>query len=142
MSGVDRIMCSLIAAMLLAGPSVAQNQAQDNLNKGMTAFRNADYESAVNFFKQALELDPSSTLAEFYLATAYSQHVVPGGDPRRNAEFAEKAIESFRRVLRREPDNVNAVFGLAGTYQNTNDLQNARETYLQASKLVPRNPVS
>ena len=48
-------------------------QARETLNKGVAAFRNADYESAIAFFRQAVDLDPNFTVAELYLATAYAQ---------------------------------------------------------------------
>ena len=118
-----------------------QSPAQDSLNRGISAFRNANYKSAVEYFKQALDLDPNLAAAEFYLATAYAQQYMPGSQSRENLEFAADAIESFKRVLRRDPGSLNAAMGLASIYQSTNDFQNARENYLTVSKLDSQNPV-
>src|SRR2546425_8787631 len=118
-----------------------QSPAQDSLTKGISAFRNANYKSAVEYFKQALDLDPNLAAAEVYLATAYAQQYVPGSQSRENLEFADNAIAAFKRVLIRDPGNRNAVLGLASIYQSTNDFQNARENYLSASRLDPQNPV-
>lgn len=118
-----------------------KTQARDSLNKGVSAFRAANYQSAIEYFKQAVSLDPDFTTADIYLGTAYAQQFVPGDRSRENLEAADHAIESFKRALIKEPDNVNAVLGVAAIYQNTNDFQNSREAYLRATRLVPRNPV-
>jgi tetratricopeptide (TPR) repeat protein len=120
----------------------ASTRARDALNKGVSAFRNGEYESAVAFFTQAVQIDPNMSAAELYLATAYAQRYVPGVSTRENLAFGENAIASFKRLLDRNPNDVNALLGLAGIYQNTSDLQNARETYLTASKLMPTNPAT
>jgi tetratricopeptide (TPR) repeat protein len=129
----------LILVMLLA--VFPQSEARDVVNKGVAAFRKADYNSAVEYFKQALELDPNSTTTELYLATAYAQQYTPGSTSPENLAAAEKAIQSFKRVLRREPDNAQTVLGLASIYQNTGDLLSARENYTRATTLDPQNPI-
>ena len=107
----------------------------------MSAFRNADYEAAIALFKQAVVIDPEFTVAEVYLATAYAQRYVPGVQTRENLAFADNAIESFKHVLSKDPNNENATLGLAGLYQNSNQFQEARETYLTASKLDLQNAI-
>src|SRR5262249_44628530 len=111
-----------------------------NLNKGIRAFRENKYEKAVDYFQQATELDPQLTDAELYLATAYSQQFVPNGVSDQNRKMADKAIETFQKVLEKDPNNVHAVEGLAYIYQNSNQLQKAREYYLKHTQLDPKNP--
>lgn len=138
----------LIAALFTSGVFLrAQTpepltQARETLNKGVAAFRNADYESAIAFFRQAVDLDPNFMVAELYLATAYAQRFIPGVQTRENNGYADNAIESFKRVLRADPNSITALSGLASIYQNANHLQEARETYLTASKVDPQNPVT
>jgi tetratricopeptide (TPR) repeat protein len=147
MSAMVRTTSWVVATLLLTGLSLTAQtrepaiQARDALNKGVAAFGNANYEAAIEFFRQALEIDPELNVAELYLATAYSQRFVPGIQTRENLASAENAIESFKRVLKQDPENANALLGLASIYQTKNDFQNARETFLSASKLVPQNPV-
>jgi tetratricopeptide (TPR) repeat protein len=121
------------------GPSI---QARDTLNKGVSAFRNGDYQSAIVLFKQAVDLDPSFTAAELYLASAYAQTFLPGVNSPENLALADNAIESFQRVLRQDPDNTQAMLGLAGMYQNTQKFQDAHDTFLMAAKLDPQNPIT
>src|SRR5262249_52849476 len=116
-------------------------QARDVLNKGVAAFRSANYQSAVQFFKQAVDLDPNLGVAELYLATAYAQQFVPNAKTSENAAYAANAIAMFQRILQRNPNDVNALAGLASIYQNSNDLQNARATYVIITKADPQNPV-
>jgi tetratricopeptide (TPR) repeat protein len=136
MSAIAGLMLFVLATVF-----PQQSPARDSVNKGVNAFRNANYKGAVEYFKQALDQDPDFATAELYLATAYLQQYVPGSKSPENLEFADNALESFKRVLRRDPDNVNAVLGLASIYKNTNDFQNARDNYLRASTLDPQNPV-
>jgi len=52
---------------------------------------------------------------------------VPGTQAEQNWEFAAKAIEGFQNVLRLEPNNIDAIRGLAQIYQNANDPRKARQ---------------
>ena len=88
----------ILRALLLAGSFLtsqipdASTQARDAVNKGVSAFRHADYESAVAFFTQAVQFDPNMSAAQLYLATAYAQRYVPGVRTRDNFAFADNAI--------------------------------------------------
>jgi len=86
-------------------------------------------------------LDPDFTVAEVYLATAYAQRFLPGVQTRENLAFADNAIGTFKHILSQDPNNINALMGLASIYQNSNHLQEARETYLTVSKLNPQNAI-
>ena len=139
-------MLAFLAIMALAATSCSKLQARDNLNKGVRAFRDAHYENAVKYFQQAVELDPDLTTAEIYLGTAYAQQYVPGGRGEDNEKNARMAIQTFENVLKHEPDNVNAVAGLASIYYNLgqNDkqqLEKSREYYIKYSTLDPMNPI-
>jgi len=71
--------------------------------------------------------DPGRTAAELNLANAYAARFVPGTQSEQNWEFAAKAIEGFQNVLRLEPNNIDAIRGLAQIYQNANDPRKARQ---------------
>jgi len=141
-----RLMLAFLAILALAATSCAKLQARDNLNKGVRAFRDAHYENAVNYFKQAVQLDPDLTTAEIYLATAYSQQFVPGGRGEDNDKNAQLAIQTFEDVQKRDPNNVNAIAGLASIYQNlgqtdTKNLQKSHDYYMKYAQLDSNNPV-
>ena len=63
-----------------------QRQAREALNKGVQDFKNAQYEEAIENFRNAKQLDPRLVNARLYLATAYSSLYIPGApsDENRN----------------------------------------------------------
>jgi tetratricopeptide (TPR) repeat protein len=127
--------------LALASASCAKLQARDNLNRGVRAFRESHYENAVNYFQEAIRLDPELTMAEVYLATAYLQMYIPGATSDDNQKNADLAIATFQRVLERDPSNTSAIAGLASIYQNTNQLQKSREFHKRNAELNPTDPV-
>src|ERR1700726_1861028 len=70
-------------------------KSRDHLNQGVSAFRNAKYNDAVEHFKQAIDLDPTNPNARLYLATAYMQQWIPGADSPENVQMARQAREEF-----------------------------------------------
>ena len=136
-----KLMFAFLAIVALAATSCAKLQARDNLNKGVRAFRDARYENAVDFFKEAIRLDPELTNAELYLATAYAQQFIPGAQSEDNQKHADMAIATFENVLKRDTNNVTAIGGLASIYQNTNQFQKAHDFYLKNAELEPSNSV-
>ena len=53
-----KLVFALLGLLSLGLTGCQRLQARDNLNKGVRAFREANYPSAVDFFKLAIELDP------------------------------------------------------------------------------------
>jgi tetratricopeptide (TPR) repeat protein len=136
-----KLTFALLGILALASTSCAKLQARDNLNKGVRAFREAHYENAVNYFQKAIELDPELSMAEVYLGTAYLQQYIPGAMSEDNQKNADMAIATFQKILQREPNNPSAIAGLASIYQNTGQLQKAREYYLKNAQINPTDPV-
>src|SRR5437867_6548735 len=139
-------LLATVAGLALVLTGCAKLQARDNLNKGVRAFRDAHYDNAVTYFKQAVQLDPDLTTAEIYLATAYSQQFIPAGRGAENDKYAELAIQTFEDVLKRDPNNVNAIAGLASMYQNlgqtdTKQLQKSHDYYMKYAQLDSNNPI-
>jgi Tfp pilus assembly protein PilF len=131
---------SLLAVLAVALSSCAKLQARDNLNKGIKAFKEGQFERAVEYFKTARELDPDLTNAELYLATAYAQQFIPGAPSEENQKFAENAIATFEQVLAKDPKNISAVSGLAGLHQNRFEFNKALDYYKKHTELEPTNP--
>lgn len=115
-------------------------KARDRLNKGVRAFRDAEYQLATDRFKEAIELDPDFLDAQLYLATSYASLYVPNGQSEENVEIGEGAIKAFHQVLERDPSNLNSVKGIAGIYFNMGKFQDAKEYYLKSCEMEPDNP--
>ncbi|MCS6951823.1 MAG: tetratricopeptide repeat protein [Bryobacterales bacterium] len=134
-----RISIVALACVVLAlGLSGCQKlRARDNLNKGVQAFKNARYAEAVEFFKQAVELDPTFPTARLYLATAYMQQYIPGAESPENLRMAQAAHDEFLRVLEQDPKNEVAIASIALLYFNQKKLDEAREWYLKQISVNP-----
>jgi tetratricopeptide (TPR) repeat protein len=132
---------AVLALLALSLVSCQKLQARDNLNKGVQAFRAQKYDSAIDHFKKAIELDPELTNAELYLATAYAQQFVPGSTSEENQKDAELAIETFQKVLSKDPMNKTAMAGIASIYQNNNQYDKAREAYMKNAEVDPTNHI-
>jgi tetratricopeptide (TPR) repeat protein len=132
----------LLGLLALGLVGCDQLRARDNLNKGVRAYGESDYQGATAFFEEATQLDPELTNAELYLGMAYLQQFVPGAVGPDNQRFADLAIETFQSVLQKDPTNTTAIAGLASVYQNTNRLDLARESYLRQAEISPEDPVA
>ncbi len=128
-------------ALIVAGTGCKQLQSRDNLNKGVQAFKNAQYPQAVEFFKTAVELDPTFVTARLYLATAYMQQYIPGADSPENRQMWDAAHDNFIKVLDQEPKNALAIAYLASLYLNEHKWDDARQWFLKQTAVEPNNPV-
>ena len=88
----------------LAATGCQKLKARDQLNKGVQAFKNAQYPEAVEHFKTAVELDPTFPTARLYLATAYMSQYIPGAESPENIQMAKAAHDQFQKVLEQEPE--------------------------------------
>jgi tetratricopeptide (TPR) repeat protein len=124
-------------ALVLAGTGCQKLRARDHLNKGVQAYRNAQYPAAVEHFKQAVELDPTFPTARLYLATAYMMQYIPGAESPENVKMAQAAHEQFQKVLAQNPKDEVAIASIASLYLNQAKWDDARQWY---QKLVEVNP--
>ena len=115
-------------------------RARDQLNKGVTAYRNAQFQAAILHFKNAVALDPTLLNARLYLATAYAQQYVPGGETTDNVKFAQQAIDAFDDVLKMDPKNTTAVASAAQMYYNMKKFDKAQEYQRRWLQVEPNNP--
>ncbi len=128
------------------GNAIQSLRARDQLNKGINAFKSANYPQAVEHFKTAIQLDPNFLNARLYLASTYMSQYVPGADSEENKRNAEAAMKGFMDVLERDPNNQLAVDMLGslcynqaktGAEVNFGRLDDAKKWYL---KLIQLNP--
>lgn len=132
----------LCGVLLLAVISCGCNKlkARDQLNKGVGAFRNAQFQSAIMHFKSAVALDPTLLNARLYLATAYAQQYIPGGDSPDNIKVGQQAIDAFEDVLKMDRSNETAIASIAQIYYNMRNFDKAKEYQRRRLSLAPNNP--
>jgi tetratricopeptide (TPR) repeat protein len=129
-----------VAAALLSTAGCDKLRARDQLNKGVQAYKEAQYEAAIEHFKNAVSLDKDLKTAKLYLATAYMQLYVPGIDTPDNNANAQQAIEEFKEVLSDDPKNENSLKGIASLYMNMKKFDEGAEYYKRAIAADPNDP--
>ena len=152
MNGPARITAFAVtlAGMVLAMSGCDQLAARDQLNKGVEAYKSAHYEEAIGHFQRATQLDPNLPMAKSYLATALAQNVVPGLNTAENLKTAQQAIDIFKQVLAKNPNDVNSLKQVAGIYFSIanksdhqkwiEDLANAKEWQEKVLAADPKDP--
>jgi Tfp pilus assembly protein PilF len=127
------------AALAVLGTGCKQLQSRDQLNKGVQAFKNAQYPEAVESFKRAVELDPGFSAAWLYLATAYMQQYIPGADSPENNQMAQAAHDQFMKVLEQNPKDKVALASIASLYLNQKKWDEAQQWYEKLIAIDPSN---
>jgi tetratricopeptide (TPR) repeat protein len=127
-------------SMLLATTGCSKLKARDQLNKGVQAYKNARYEEAIEHFQSAVNLDPSLTMTHMYLATAYAQQVVPNSDTAANKALADHAIAAYKDALQIDPNNVNAIKGVAAIYFGQSKADDAKAWQQKVLAVDPKDP--
>ena len=122
-------------------------KARDLLNKGVTAFKNGQYDAAVEDFKQAKDLDPTLLNARLYLATAYASQYIPGAPSEQNRNIGKQAVQEFKDILKDNPDNLNAIdgvgsilFQMAGTPYEPKLFEESKTYHQKHIQLKPEDP--
>jgi tetratricopeptide (TPR) repeat protein len=90
----------------------AKLKARDDLNKGVEAYKNAQFDTAIDYFKDATVNDPKLTNAKLYLAQAYAQQYIPGAPSEENKRYGDEAIAEWKVVLQTDPNNLTAIGGI------------------------------
>jgi tetratricopeptide (TPR) repeat protein len=110
----SQIVLLAVTIAVIAGTSGCNKlRARDLLNKGVASFKNAQFDQAVEDFKEAAELDPDLLNARLYLATAYASQYIPGAPSDENLRHGQEAVAEYRTVLEKDPNNLSAIDGLA-----------------------------
>ena len=137
------ILLSLIITSFLSACAAQDDPkaaARTELNAGVQAFRQANYEEAVLHFEQAAALDPEFVTAHLYLATAYAQMFVPGVDTPENVVWATKGLNEYREVLQLKPSDATSLKGIAYLEFQLKNYGQAKESYQKAIAADPNDP--
>ena len=144
-----RRAAALLALVVLAAGFSGCNKlkARDLLNKGVGAFKNGQYDAAVEDFKQAKDLDPSLLNARLYLATAYASQYIPGAPSEQNKNIGKQAIAEFKEILQTNPDNLSAIdgigsilFQMAGTPYDPKLFEESKSYHQKHIQQKPEDP--
>ncbi|MGH9467004.1 MAG: tetratricopeptide repeat protein [Terriglobales bacterium] len=131
-----------LAGLLLAATGCQKLEARDQLNRGVAAFKAAQFNSAITHFQDAIKLDPTLVNAKLYLATAYQSQFVPGSPAPDNMQLASDALNAYQTVLDQNPNDANAVAGIARLDYDMGNLEQARKYYNMSLRLEPKDPTA
>lgn len=128
----------LAVSLLIAGVTgCTKLRARDSLNKGVQAYKNAQYSEAVEYFKRSVELDSEFPTARLYLATAYMSQYIPGAESPENEQMAQAALDEFARVLDQDPQSIVALASIGSLLFLQKRFAEAEEWY---KKLIGVDP--
>ncbi|MDH4220450.1 MAG: FlgO family outer membrane protein [Candidatus Aminicenantes bacterium] len=113
----------------LRGKHIIQNAFQ--LTHGLE-----DFETAVNMFKKALELEPNYALAYRWLGNSYQSRYVW----EKKEEYLDLMFANYEKAHEIAPDLAEANLGLAWAHFFKEDLDSAYESFKIAYKSDPNNP--
>jgi tetratricopeptide (TPR) repeat protein len=141
---------SAVAALFILAAGVSgcsKLKARDLLNKGVAAFKGGQYDTAIEDFKQAKDLDPGLMNARLYLATAYASQYIPGAPSDQNVRLGTQAVNEFKEVLDIEPNNLSAIdgigsiiFQMAGTPYDPKKFEESKSYHQKHIDLKPSDP--
>lgn len=151
MNRSGRFLVVLAIAASLTGVGCDRLRARDQLNKGVQSYRSAQYDAAIEHFKNAVKYDPNLSVARLYLATAYAQQCVPGVDTPENTRNCNQAIDEFKKQLEKNPGDIGSLKGIASLYFNMASgatkpedklkyLDQAKDFHSQVLKSDPSDP--
>src|ERR1700739_3798050 len=103
------VWCAVAFGVVVGISGCNKLRARDLLNKGVAAFKNAQFDAAVEDFKEAKELDPDLINARLYLATATASQYIPGAPSDENMRHGQEAIAEYRSVLEKDANNMSAI---------------------------------
>ena len=137
----------VMMAAILAGAGCAKLKARDQLNKGVEAFKSGQFDTAIEHFKNARELDPTLTNAQLYLASAYAQQYVPGRPTDENIRNGQEAIKVNQEILSGDPNNLSAIdnlgslkFNMSKTPFDAQGMEDAKAFQEKHIQLSPNDP--
>jgi serine/threonine protein kinase/Tfp pilus assembly protein PilF len=117
-------------------------EAYDHYLRGRefySRYRREHNDSAIDFFKQAIEIDPGFALAYAGLGDAYAQRVI-----RFDYEpvWLDSAIAASEKAIRLDPIAAEGYKALGLSYMAKGDYRRAREENLKAIELNPNHDIA
>lgn len=119
------------------------------LAEGDRLFDDNQTDMAIQAYQQAIKLNPDMAEAHFKLGIAYAlvemqmeqegkvANTIDSKGKTRSQRSFEKAVEAYKKWLNANPDDDNAHYNLARTYNKLNKDEEAEKEFRQAVKLKP-----
>jgi tetratricopeptide (TPR) repeat protein len=115
------------------GSSIAG--AQEEITRGKAALEARDYETAIEHFKRAAELDSRLVEPRFYLASIYEEQFSTGGTAQQGK--GEMAIAELQELHKLDPTESDWMKSIARIDFKMKKLDDAKSYYQQAAEAKP-----
>jgi hypothetical protein len=109
------VVVALVALGLNTG-CINRIRAKNQLNEGARAYKAGHFQEAEQYFRRAKELDPDQKNTDFFIARAIQSQYKQGVDTPDNKAKAQQAIEQYKVVLDKDPNNELAYSSIAYLY--------------------------
>ncbi len=146
-SFTSSLTVALVVLLAFSAAGCNKLKARDQLNKGVQAYKNGQFDEAIEKFKTAKQYDPSLLNARLYLATAYASQYIPGAPSEENVRKGEQAIAEWQEVLQGDPNNLAAIDGIgsilyqmAATPFDPKKFEESKSYHLKHIQLKPEDP--
>ncbi|MCU1219392.1 MAG: repeat protein [Candidatus Angelobacter sp.] len=138
------LLVGIAVSVSLAGMAQDESKAaaRAELDSGVQAYKQANYQDAIDHFNRAVNLDPEFMVARQYLANSYAAQFTPGLDTPENVVWATNALGQYSEILRRNPSDIHSIKGVAFLQVQLKDFEQAKESYKKAATLDPSDPES
>jgi tetratricopeptide (TPR) repeat protein len=135
-------LVGIAVSVSLAGMAQDESKAaaRAELDSGVQAYKQANYQDAIDHFNRAVNLDPEFMVARQYLANSYAAQFTPGLDTPENVLWATNALEQYSEILRRNASDIHSIKGVAFLKSQLKDFDQAKEDYKKAAALEPHDP--
>jgi len=149
MKRTSRSLAAIVCVVALATGAAGcrKLKARDALNKGVRSYKAGLTDAAIEYFKQAKELDPGLITARLYLATAYAGQYIPGAPSEENLRNGKQAIAEFQDILKADPNDLHAMDGIGsilflmgGTPYDPEKFKESKKYHQMHSKIHPQDP--
>ncbi len=111
--------------------TAAQQEATNELNEAVRAYREGNFAEAQRHSEKALALDPSGKTAPLFIARIIHAQYKPGDQAEANVAKAREAIQAYKRILVQDPRNEEAYKAVAYLYSAMKEDQLFRQWVLQ-----------
>lgn len=112
------------------------NDALSLINEGGRLFQQGNYDSAIQKYNEALQIDPNNAIGHNLLGMAYRFKFNQIG----TQEFKDKEIESFKKSIELDPKYWVAYKNLAASLYYQNKKKEAVPYLEKALELQPNDP--
>lgn len=122
--------------VFIASPAVYAKTAQEVFDEAAVFIQNGDYESAVLKYKEAIVLEPKSTLAYNLLGLAYRFRFALT----KNEDYRKEEIAAFQKAVELDPSYWVSLINLGNSYYSLGDKKNAAGYFKKALEIYPEHP--